>query len=633
MTAAAGPPTGSPPTLTHRQILTILVGLMLGMFLSSLDQTVVATAIRVIGDDLNDLSAQAWVTTAFLITSTITTPLYGKLSDIYGRKPFFLFAIAVFIAGSVLCSFSTSMYMLAGFRAVQGVGAGGLFTLALAILSDIVAPRERARYQGYFMAVFGLSSLLGPLIGGALSGADTILGITGWRWIFLVNVPVGAAAFVVVSLVLTKGSPAQQHRIDYYGALTLIVGLVPLLLVAEQGRTWGWASFGSLACYVIGAVGLTAFVLVEHRVGEDALLPLRLFRNRAFSLTAAQTAIIGVGMFGGITVLPLYLQIVQGNSPTRSGLLTLPMVLGITITSLVSGRLTSKIGHYKMFPIIGSALMVTAMLMMWRLSVDTSYWYTGTAMLILGSGLGFTMQTLTLAMQNAVPPADTGVATSTSTFFRQIGGTVGVAAFISILYSVLPAKLRGAFAAAEGDPAFQQAKAADPAGYQVVTGPAVTDNTSILNSLSEALTRPWKDGFTSSLSVVFISGACVLAAAFILSLLTKELPLRGTAAPATAPPVDQTDAAEEQQPTRPTEPDHSPAGSRELVGSSAAAVTPDGLYAFGGTAAGPGPTRVVRSWHPLESPHPACPVSLDRVRERRRRQHSSKSTKAADPPT
>lgn len=600
-------PTGQ-AVLTHRQILTILVGLMLGMFLSSLDQTVVSTAIRVIGDDLNDLSAQAWVTTAFLITSTVTTPLYGKLSDIYGRKPFFLFAISVFVGGSVLCSFSTSMYMLAAFRAVQGIGAGGLFTLALAILSDIVTPRERARYQGYFMAVFGLSSVLGPLIGGALSGTSSILGITGWRWIFLVNVPVGAAAFVVVSAVLKRDSSDQRRQVDYRGALALVVGLVPLLLAAEQGQTWGWGSALAVGCYVVGAVGLAGFLWIETRVGEDALLPLRLFRNRAFSLAAAQTAIIGVGMFGGITVLPLYLQIVQGNTPTRAGLLTLPMVLGISLTSLVSGQLTSKTGHYKVFPIIGSGLMVTAMLMLWQLNVGTSYWYTGGGMLALGCGLGLTMQTLTLAMQNAVPPSDTGVATSTSTFFRQIGGTVGVAIFLSILYSGLPGQLQKAFAAAQSNPAFQQARAADPVGYQVLTGPGVIDNTSVLNSLPDALTLPWKTGFTSSLALAFISGACVLAVAFLLSLFTRELPLRGTTSTS---PTDFTASAPgtREQSATPPQPDPASDSAQQPVGASAAQ-----------SSDGDGEKRRGQ-WTPTESPHPGCIVALEHIRLRRALSH------------
>ncbi len=316
--------------LTHKQILTILTGLMLGMFLAALDQMIVATAIRTIGDDLNGLSAQAWVTTAFLITSTIATPLYGKLSDIYGRKPLFMIAITIFITGSALCGLSQSMYMLAAFRAFQGIGAGGLFSLALAILGDLIAPRERARYQGYFMAVFATSSVLGPVIGGFFAGQQSILGITGWRWIFYINIPIGLIALVVVNRTLHIHQERRDHRIDWFGAAALIVGLVPLLIIAEQGRLWGWASPVAFACYLLGVAGLASFVYVESRMGDDALIPLRLFRrSQTFSIGSGQSFIIGVGMFGGLASIPLYLQIVKGASPTEAGLLILPMVAGI----------------------------------------------------------------------------------------------------------------------------------------------------------------------------------------------------------------------------------------------------------------------------------------------------------------
>src|SRR3954451_21858327 len=273
--AASGAPSES-GEYTHAQILTIITGLMMGMFLGALDQTIVSTAIRTIADDLHGLSVQAWVTTAYLITSTITTPIYGKLGDLYGRKKLFMFAITVFIIGSALCSFATSMYMLAVFRAVQGIGAGGLFTLVLAIIGDIVSPRERARYTGYFMATFGTSSVLGPLVGGFFAGQAVILGVTGWRWVFLVNVPIGIAALIVVYRTLHIPHPRRDHKIDFAGALALTVTLVPLLLVAEQGRSWGWTSDRSIACYVIGVIGLVAFLLAERRIGDDALLPLRL---------------------------------------------------------------------------------------------------------------------------------------------------------------------------------------------------------------------------------------------------------------------------------------------------------------------------------------------------------------------
>src|SRR5215217_7068951 len=339
---------------SHRQILTILAGLMLGMFLAALDQTIVSTAIRTIADDLNGFTVQVWATTAFLITSTIATPLYGKLSDMYGRKPFYLFAISIFVIGSALCGLAQSMYQLAAFRAVQGIGAGGLMSLSLAIIGDIVPPRQRARYQGYFLAVFGTSSVVGPVLGGLFAGADQIGPFAGWRWIFYINVPIGLAALVVVQHVLHIPHQRREHRIDWPGAVALVVGLVPLLTVAEQGRSWGWLSGRSVLCYLVGNAGLVAFVLAERACRDDALLPLRLFRNRTFSVACGSSVIMGIGMFGAILVLPLYLQIVKGYSPTAAGLAMVPLVLGIMAGSVVSGQTISRTGRYRAFPILGT---------------------------------------------------------------------------------------------------------------------------------------------------------------------------------------------------------------------------------------------------------------------------------------
>ena len=439
--------------LSHGQILRILGGLMLGLFLAALDQTIVASAIRTIGDDLHGLSVQAWVTTAYLITSTISTPLYGKLSDIYGRKQFFLAAISIFIVGSALCSFATSMYMLAGFRALQGIGAGGLFSLALAILGDIVPPRARAKYQGYFLAVFGTSSVLGPVIGGTFAGQSSILGITGWRWVFLVNVPIGFIALVVVARTLNLPHSRREHRLDYLGAVFISVGLVPLLTVAEQGRTWGWGSGRSLACYVIGVVGIAAFVWTESRMGEDALIPVRFFRNRTFALTSVVAVVIGMGLFGGISALPLYLQIVRGATPTRSGLELIPLTLGIMLGSVISGQVISRTGRYKIFPVVGSALMIVGMVLLHFIGATTPYWQTGVCMLVFGLGLGNVLQPITLAVQNAMPPQDIGVATSSSTFFRQMGGALGVAIFLSVLFSTVGGNIKSAFDASAKTPA------------------------------------------------------------------------------------------------------------------------------------------------------------------------------------
>jgi EmrB/QacA subfamily drug resistance transporter len=510
-TAPAEIPT-APGALSHKQIMTILSGLMIGMFLAALDQTIVATAIRTIGDDLNGLSVQAWVTTAFLITSTISTPLFGKLSDIYGRKPFFMLAITIFILGSALCGLAQNMYMLAAFRAFQGIGAGGLMPLALAIIGDIIPPRERARYQGYFMAVFATSSVLGPVVGGFFAGQDHLLGIPGWRWIFYINVPIGIVALVVVEAVLKLDHIRRDHRIDWSGAGMLVVGLVPLLIIAEQGRTWGWGSAGAYTCYVLGAIGLTAFLAVESRMGDEALLPLRLFRGSVFGLGSAQALIIGMGMFGGIASIPLYLQIVKGASPTKAGLLLLPMIAGMMAASLASGQFTSRTGRYKVFPVVGSIFMVLGLLLMTRIGADTPLWETDIYMAVFGLGLGMNMQSIVLAMQNSVEPRDMGVATSAVTFFRQVGGSLGTAVFLSILFTSAASNITD-----------QLAKS----GARIPAGQSFSLNdTSQLSKLPEQVRHPILVGFSDAMDLVFLVGALVLVIGIVLAALMKEVPLR-----------------------------------------------------------------------------------------------------------
>ncbi|HEX9040638.1 MAG TPA: MDR family MFS transporter [Trebonia sp.] len=514
--------------LNHRQILTILSGLMLGMFLASLDQTIVSTAIKTIGNDLHDLSAQAWVTTAFLITSTIAAPLFGKLSDIYGRKRLFMLSIVIFVAGSALCGLAQSMYELAAFRAFQGIGAGGIMPLALAIIGDIIPPRQRARYQGYMMAVFASSSVLGPVLGGLLSGTNSFLGVSGWRWIFYINVPVAAVALVVVARVLRIDFVPKERRVDWPGAVALAVGLVPLLVVAEEGRVWGWASASAFACYLIGAAGLAAFTWIQHRMGDDALLPLRLFRSRTFAVASAQVTIIGMAMFGGMSVIPLYLQIVKGASPAASGLLLLPLVAGIMTASLVAGRVTARTGRYKIFPVIGSVLMVLGMAVMTQIGADTPLWQTDVYMALFGIGLGMNMQSLVLAMQNAVPAKDMGVASASSTFFRSIGGTLGTAVFLSVLFSLAGTKVSGAYAAAQHDPAFQAAARAHPGQLQALFSHLAggLNDTSFLGGLARALSHPFYTGFSQAGDVVFAISAVLLVGAVVLSLCLKEVPLR-----------------------------------------------------------------------------------------------------------
>lgn len=524
---------------THRQILTILGGLMMGMFLAALDQTIVATAIRTIGDDLNGLSLQAWVTTAYLITSTISTPLYGKLSDIYGRKPLYLVAIALFLLGSLLCGTAGSMYELAAYRAVQGLGGGGLMSLAITILGDLLSPRERARYQAYFLAVFGTSSVLGPIIGGFFAGADQILGISGWRWIFLVNIPFGLVTMAVITRVLHL-PPLRRvgHRIDWPGAVTLVGGLVPLLLLAEQGRIWGWSSPASILCLAVGVLGLVLFVLAERRAGDDALLPLRLFRNRTFGTGALVNLVIGMGMFGVLAVLPLYLQIVQGLTPTAAGLALLPLTLGIMVASVVAGQTVARTGRYKMFPVVGTGLLVVGAFLISQLTASSSLVEVGWRSAIFGLGLGCCFQPLVLAVQNAVPPRDMGVATSSSLFFRQMGGTLGTAVFLSVMFGTVGARIRDAFETAMAGTTLpaaleDEAVLADPANAPVVdllTGVTTSlpslDDSSFISRLDPRLAAPFLEGFASSGSLVLLIATGVMVVAFALSFAIPEVPLR-----------------------------------------------------------------------------------------------------------
>ena len=551
MSSAAPAPTTTAPAerqglMTHRQILYVIFGLMAGMFLSALDQTIVGTSMRTIADDLDGLSLQAWVTTAYLIVSTISTPIYGKLSDIFGRRPLFLIAITIFLLGSVAAGFSESMYQLAIFRAIQGMGAGGLMALPLTIMGDILAPRERAKYQGYFLAVFGISSVIGPLVGGLFAGADQILFVTGWRWVFLINVPIGIVAlFIVVRFLHIPGQKRRENvRIDWFGAAAVIVAAVPLLLVAEQGRTWGWSSPGAFACYVIGAVGIVAFVVIERSMGDDALIPLKLFRNPTFSMATVLGVLVGFGMFGALLTVPLYLQLVNGATPTESGFQMLPMIAGLMISSIVAGQLISRTGKYKIFPITGTAFMAAGFFWFTNLSFDKPYWFMMVGMLLVGLGLGQLMQTLTIASQNSVGARDIGVATSASTFFRQIGGTLGTAVLFSVLFSRIPQTIADAFADSDLQGRAQAALAdqsvlSDPANaailklYQAAgggdtsqVGGALDGNTSFLNTADRRLAAPFLDGFANAAVTVFWVALVVVLVAFVLSFFLKATPLR-----------------------------------------------------------------------------------------------------------
>jgi EmrB/QacA subfamily drug resistance transporter len=526
--AAQAPAVQASAEFSHRQILTILAGLMMGMFLAALDQTIMATATRTIADDLHGFNLQAWATTAFLITSTISTPLYGKLSDIYGRRGFFLFAITIFVVGSMLCGLSQNMYELAAFRAIQGIGAGGLMSMALAIIGDIVPPRERAKYQGLFLAVFGTASVIGPLLGGFFAGQDSIIGITGWRWIFYLNVPIGIAALAVVAKVLHLPHTRNDHRIDWPGAVALIVGLVPLLTVAEQGRDWGWDSPRSFACYIIGAIGIAAFIFAERAYGDEALLPLRLFRNKTVAVGSISSTIIGMAMFGGLLTVPLYLQIVKGSSATEAGLQMIPFVIGIMAGSITAGQLIARTGRYRIFPIIGSTLMVTALVLFATIGADTPLWKTMLIMVIMGLGLGGNMQPMITAVQNAVSPREIGVATSSVTFFRSMGGTLGTAIFLSVLFNVVGGKIATAYQKAGATDAFKQSVAQNPGQLKILqqaqSGSALND-TSFLGKLSAVVAHPFKVGFSDGIQVVFILAAVVMVVGLIVVLFLPEIPL------------------------------------------------------------------------------------------------------------
>jgi EmrB/QacA subfamily drug resistance transporter len=534
--------------MSKREILLVMIGLMSGMFLSALDQTVVSTSMRTIADDLDGMALQAWVTTAYMIMSTISTPIYGKLSDIFGRRLLFIIAIVIFLAGSLLAGAAMDMYQLAIYRAVQGLGAGGLMALPLAIMGDMLAPRERAKYQGFFLAVFGVSSIIGPLIGGLLSGMPEILWLSGWRWVFLINVPIGIIALAVVLRFLHLPRHPRTVRIDWWGAATVIIATVPLLVVAEQGREWGWGSAAAVVCYVLGVVGAVAFVLVERHMGDDALIPMKLFRSSTFTMSTILGVFVGFGMFGAMMTIPLYLQLVKGSTPTESGFQMLPMILGMMIASIMSGQVMARTGSYKWFPRTGTLSMVIGFFLMTFLTFDSPLWFIMVAMFMLGFGLGQLMQTLTVASQNSVGSRDMGVATSSSTFFRSMGGTAGTAILFSVLFTEIPNKLKEAFAnptitgpleaamrqtgaALASDPdsvspkdvqIFELLSSQDPGAI----GNALNGDTSFLTGANPALANPFLVGFAESVVAVYWIGLVVVVVAFVLSWFVKAVPLR-----------------------------------------------------------------------------------------------------------
>jgi EmrB/QacA subfamily drug resistance transporter len=492
----------------HHRIIVILSALMLGMFLASLDQTIVSTALPTIAGDLHGLNRLAWVVTAYLLASTISTPLWGKLGDLYGRKSFFQLAIVIFLVGSMLSGLSQSMFELIACRAIQGVGAGGLIVGAQAIIGDVIPPRQRGRYMGYFGATFGLSSVLGPLAGGFFTQHLT------WRWIFYINVPIGIVALFAIAMVLHIPTVRIPHKIDILGLTLLSAGVTAIILLT----TWGGSTFAWLSPEILGMGGLAVVLLavfcyVETRV-EEPIIPLDLFKIRNFTVATSVSFVIGFTMFGAIIFMPLYLQVVQNASPTMSGLELLPMVTGMLTTFIISGRLVSKTGRYRIFPIMGTGTVAVGLVLLSRLTTTTPYSIIAVDMFIVGIGLGLVMQVLVVAVQNTVPHARLGTATSTATFFRTIGGAFGVAALNAVFNNQLLSQLRSS---------------ASPGVIAIAKSGLITANPEQIHKLPASIQVPLIDAINHSLQIVFIVAAPTAVVAFGLCWLMKETPLRTTA--------------------------------------------------------------------------------------------------------
>ena len=506
--AAAVPATEAGPTfdLTHRQILLVFSGLMLGMFLAALDQTIVATALPTIVNDLHGLNHISWVVTAYLLTSTVSTPLYGKLSDQLGRKGIFQFAIVVFLVGSVLSGLSQNMGELIAFRGIPGLGAGGLMAMAFTIIADVVSPRERGRYQGYFGATFALASIAGPLLGGVFTEQ------LSWRWIFYINVPIGIVALVVTSVVLKLPFRRQAHNIDYFGAVLLIFGISATLLVTVWGGTqYAWSSPVILSLSVVAAILIAVFIVWEHHASEP-ILPPSLFHIGVFRVTASVSFLLAMVMFGAIIYLPLYLQLVDGVSPTISGLLLVPLMLGLLATSILSGQVVSRTGRYKVFPIVGSLLMVLGMYLLSNLGLHTSHLVMSAYVIVLGAGMGMTMQIMVLATQNAVEGRLIGTATAAVTFFRSLGGAFGTslfgAIFIAGLTHWIPVLLPGAVS------------------KNLHVNQSFSMSPAQLHAFPPQIQHGILDSFVRSLHTVFLVGVPLAAVTFVLTLFLKEIRLR-----------------------------------------------------------------------------------------------------------
>lgn len=503
-----------PQERTHKEIMVVMTALMLALLLSALDQTIVATALPRIASDLHGLNKLSWVATAYLLTSAISTPLYGKIGDMYGRKKIFQISIIIFLLGSALCGLSTSMNELVFFRALQGIGAGGLISLVLAIIGDVVPPRQRGRYQGYFGAVFGVASVLGPLLGGFLADANTILGVSGWRWIFYINVPIGIIALFVIATRLHLPVLRLRHKIDYTGALTLSIAAASLILVSVwAGVTYTWSSWQIISLLVVGLLFSAIFAINEYYVKEP-IIPISLFKGSIFSISVIISFLSGIIMFASILYIPEYQQIVRGYSPIKSGLLTVPLVIGLFIASLISGRLITRYGRYRPYPIIGSAVLILGLWLFSNLGLSTSEYTLGFWMVVLGFGIGLFMQVPTLAVQNSVPFEKMGAATSTATFARSIGSSFGGAIFGTILISRLNFHLKALLPHLKSGP---------------INASSLAGGTASLSKIPPIIQHDVLRAFVMSFHDMFIYAIPLAAACFIIAFTLKEMPLRDSA--------------------------------------------------------------------------------------------------------
>jgi EmrB/QacA subfamily drug resistance transporter len=496
--------------LTHRQILVIMSGLMLGMFLASLDQTIVSTALPTIVGDFHRTDLLSWVITAYLLASTATTPLWGKAGDLYGRKRIFQLAIVIFLAGSALCGASQNMYELIGFRGLQGVGGGGLISLVFAIIGDVIPPRERGRYQGYFGAVFGVSSVVGPLAGGFF--VDSL----SWRYIFYINLPLGIVALVVTNRVLKLPIRTRQVQIDWWGGLLIVLGVSCILLGTQSGGAdYPWGSWQIIGLFLAGVLVLVGFA-VREATAPEPILPLGLFKLQIFTVSNVISFVSGVAMFGAVAFLPQYLQLVHGVSATESGLLLLPLLIGVLVMSISSGRYISRTGRYRWFPLVGTVLVTIGLVLLTHVGAHTSLGTISVYILVFGAGLGLFMQVLTLVVQNAVPMTLMGVATSSVTFFRSMGGAIGASA----LGAVLTARIAAEF------PRFLPSSALAGGGDKVAQLVQSPDALKAIKRSDPALHEGIIQAYSHAIDTMFLVAAIVSSLSVVVALFVKQTRLR-----------------------------------------------------------------------------------------------------------